>query len=172
MRQSQLLHDMSDIVRVVACIVLDEETCRLPKAAPLSRKAAPLLSWIGRGEVLAPQVRRRSTGGSGLSRFNSRCVLCWGMPFCLPSLGENRSPSTGLQLLVGPVGFEPTTSGLAAFACRVASAPGSPPCAALVSIWRQSLSRPSCPYLFDGSRRRITPRYGWLYPPSTDTLDE
>jgi hypothetical protein len=22
------------------------------------------------------------------------------------------------------------------------------------------LSRPSCPYLFDGSRRHITPRYG------------
>jgi hypothetical protein len=61
--------------------------------------------------------------------------------------------------MVGPVGFEPTTSGLAAFAREDASAPGSPPYAALVSIWRQSLSRPSYPYLFDGSRRPLTPRY-------------
>jgi hypothetical protein len=39
---------------VVACIVLDEGTCGVPKAAPLSREAAPLWSWSERGEVLAP----------------------------------------------------------------------------------------------------------------------
>jgi hypothetical protein len=78
MRRSQFRHDISDIVRVVACIVFDEETCGLPKAAPLSRKAAPLWSWSERGEVHAPQAGRRSSEGRGLSRSNSRCVLCLG----------------------------------------------------------------------------------------------
>jgi hypothetical protein len=78
MRQSQFWHGISDTIMVVACIVLGEETCGLPKAAPLSRKAAPLWSWSGPGEVHAPQAGRRSSEGRGLSRFNSRYVLCLG----------------------------------------------------------------------------------------------
>jgi hypothetical protein len=105
MRQGQFGHGISDTVRVVACIVLDEETCGLPKAAPL-------WSWSERGEVHAPQV------GSGLSRFNSRCVLCLGRVVLLAIVRGKPLVFYRIAITGGAGGIRPPQYGGPIYFCR------------------------------------------------------